>query len=229
VPQELQQAILGSQSSQEMQGKAPQKTSPVQNEIPGAAAIVDKGMKSPGGPSRSVPATKDSARMASPPGAGQQPAVPAQDPAKPKEGAGAPAPSAPMRGDAPKTLSPEKGRTLSAQDKKKENKQPSSTGLGGAGSAGAGKGGDQDGLFGERQAVGGAAGSFSLDLDAMRGGDDGKDEGDGEAHRADSALAPNQRVDDAIRRAQVPAEYEAIVQRLFNRSADDAERPQGAR
>jgi len=33
-------------------------------------------------------------------------------------------------------------------------------------------------------------------------------------------LAEDQRLDDAIRRAQVPVEYEKIVQRLFNRGAE---------
>lgn len=227
LPEELQQAILGSPPSQEQEGSAPRKTQGVENEIPGAASLVDRSM-SVSGPRRSVPSTPDASRMAGPPAAGRA-SRPAPDPDKPKQGAGAPAPAAPMQGDGPKLLAPDKGKALSPQDKALQKKMPSPIGEGGTGHAGAGSGGDKDGLFGERQAVGAAGGSFSLDLDAMRGREDGKQEGDGSSNpRADSALAPNQRVDDAIRRAQVPAEYEAIVQRLFNRS-DDADRPQGTR
>lgn len=227
LPQELRQAILGSTPSRAVQGSVPKRTAPVENEIPGAVSIVGRNMKS-SGPVRSMPATPESLRMASAPPAGRS-ALPARNPDKPKEGAGATAPAAPAHGDAPKTLTPERGNSQSTRDKAQNKQQPSLTALGGAGSAGAGSGGDADGLFGEKQAVGASAGSFSLDLDALRGGDDGKDNGDGADHRADSALAPNQRVDDAIRRAQVPAEYEGIVQRLFNRSADDADRPPGTR
>lgn len=226
LPRALQQALLGSKASDEMQGKAPQRTSPVQNEIAGAADVVDQNLKSPDRAERSVPA--GSTRQSSP-SARQEPASRAPDAGKPRDGSGAPSPSTPLRGDGPKPLAPEKGRARLPKDRTLEKKQPSPTGLGGAGSAGAGKGGDQEGLFGDRQAVGGVSGAFSLDLDARRGREDSKDAGDGTAHRVDSALSPNQRVDDAIRRAQVPAEYEGIVQRLFNRSADEAERPNATR
>jgi hypothetical protein len=41
-----------------------------------------------------------------------------------------------------------------------------------------------------------------------------------------SRLSEDQRLDDAVRRAQVPVEYEAIVQRIFNRGDEPADRPQ---
>ena len=93
----------------------------------------------------------------------------------------------------------------------------------GNGGAGAGSGGDKEGLYGERQAAGKATGSFALDLDAMRSAQPTKESGDDSPSAAPpSRLADDQRLDDAIRRAQVPVEYEKIVQRIFNRGATEA-------
>ena len=93
----------------------------------------------------------------------------------------------------------------------------------GNGGAGAGSGGDKDGLYGERQEPGKAAGSFALDLDAMRSVQPTKEgEDDSQSAAPSSRLADDQRLDDAIRRAQVPVEYEKIVQRIFNRGATES-------
>ena len=93
----------------------------------------------------------------------------------------------------------------------------------GNGGAGAGSGGDKDGLYGERQASGKAAGSFALDLEAMRSPQPSKEGADDSQNPAPSSrLADDQRLDDAIRRAQVPVEYEKIVQRIFNRGAAES-------
>ncbi len=225
IPRQLQQAVAGPQTAQEVSGSAPKKTAPVDDEKPGSTAIVDQGMKS-SGPKQSQPATPDASQKAGAPSG--SPSNPTQNQPNPSAKSGAdtsaPVPASPIKGDAPKTLAPDKGKLQSPEDKKLDKKQPSPTGLGGSGSAGAGSGGDKDGLFGEKQAAGGAAGSFSLDLDVSASDDPGPEKGEDVPRRVDSALGANQRVDDAIRRAQVPAEYETIVQRLFNRSADDSDR-----
>ena len=96
----------------------------------------------------------------------------------------------------------------------------------GNGGAGAGSGGDREGLYGERPASGKATGSFALDLDAMRSAQPAKEgENDSPTSAPSSRLADDQRLDDAIRRAQVPVEYEKIVERIFNRGAESADRP----
>jgi hypothetical protein len=90
----------------------------------------------------------------------------------------------------------------------------------GSGGAGAGSGSDRDGLLGERHEPSQATRSFALNLDALRSGEPSTD---GENHSPAppaSRLAEDQRLDDAVRRAQVPVEYEPIVQRLFNRAAE---------
>jgi hypothetical protein len=90
----------------------------------------------------------------------------------------------------------------------------------GSGGAGAGSGSDKDGLFGERQEPGKTTGSFALNLEALRSGEPSRDGQDDSAAPPVSRLAEDQRLDDAVRRAQVPVEYEAIVQRLFNRATE---------
>jgi hypothetical protein len=100
---------------------------------------------------------------------------------------------------------------------------PDQPGLGaspGAGGPGAGSGsGGAEGLFGAAEESGGASGVFSLDLEAERG-EGGAGEEDEDASRPASPLAAEQRLDDAIRRAKVPAAYEKIVERLFRRPDD---------
>jgi hypothetical protein len=85
-------------------------------------------------------------------------------------------------------------------------------------------------LFGERQAAGKGAGSFAVDLDALRSTQPDKDgDSDPSTMAPTSRLSEDQRLDDAVRRAQVPVEYEAIVQRIFNRGEETADRlhPEG--
>ncbi len=218
LPEDLRQAILGSRAIRNYAGNIPQKTQPLDRDR-GAFAIAGSRMASNGGPVRSVPADADNARFAGQGKASKQP------PAAPGTGhesvnpgqAGAP----PIHGDAPKTLGGlESGRPRTAAS---TSRPPTAKSDGGSGSggAGAGAGGDKDGLFGERQAPSKPSGSFALNLDAMRSGESSKDgEEDAPASPAVSRLAEDQRLDDAVRRAQVPVEYEAIVQRLFNRAPD---------
>jgi len=215
LPETLRQAILGNQSSHNFDGSIPQKTVPLDRD-PGGPAIAGKGLPNKG-PVRSAPATADAARSA---GQGTTPPAAAPvNPAKPPSGAGAPS-SQIARGDRPKALERiESGRERpSAQTRPGQGKGGS-----GSGGAGAGSGGDKEGLYGERQAVGRAAGSFMLDLDAARSMETTKEGEGGELPLPPSArLSEDQRLDDAVRRAQVPVDYETIVQRMFNRgeSAD---------
>lgn len=218
LPEDLRQAILGSRAIRNYAGNIPQKTQPLDRDR-GAFAIAGSRMASNGGPVRSVPADADNARFAGQGKASKQP------PAAPGTGhesvnpgqAGAP----PIHGDAPKTLGGlESGRPRTAAS---TSRPPTAKSDGGSGSggAGAGAGGDKDGLFGERQAPSKPSGSFALNLDALRSGESSKDgEEDAPPSPAVSRLAEDQRLDDAVRRAQVPVEYEAIVQRLFNRAPD---------
>ena len=123
-----------------------------------------------------------------------------------------PAPQEPAKGDGLKVLGP--------RPKGKEGGGSS------GGGPGAGAGSAAGGLYGDKAGEARPDGIFALDLDAERG--DGGDEGDGsEGDRPASPLANEQRIDDAVRRAQVPADYEKIVQRLFSRG--DAGEAPGAR
>ena len=66
--------------------------------------------------------------------------------------------------------------------------------------------------------------TFSLSLDAsfeksQTGYEIVKDEGGGVILKSTSQLSANQALDDAIRNAQVPPEYEDIVKQLFSREA----------
>ncbi len=87
----------------------------------------------------------------------------------------------------------------------------------GGGGQGAGAGGDRPGLFGPRDTEGSAARSFALDLAAERSRATGDREGEVDfGPRPSSDLAADQRLDDAVRRAQVPPEYEQVIQRIFS-------------
>jgi hypothetical protein len=218
LPEDLRQAILGSRATRNYPGNIPQKTQPLDRER-GGPAIAGSRMASNGGPVRSAPAEPDAARFAGQGKAGKQP------PAAPGTGreslnpgqAGAP----PIRGDALKTLDGiESGRPRNSAS---TSRAPAAknTGSSGSGGAGAGSGADKDGLFGERQEPGKATGSFALNLEAMRSSDSSKEgEDDSPTALPANRLAEDQRLDDAVRRAQVPAEYETIVQRLFNRGTE---------
>lgn len=92
---------------------------------------------------------------------------------------------------------------------------------GGAGGGGPGAGSGTDPrLFGGKAAPGTGASTFLLALDASRSGGGGVESGEGEAgamEKAGGSLSWRQSLDDAIRKAQVPPEYEEIVKRLFSR------------
>jgi hypothetical protein len=217
LPERLRQAILGPQASRTFAGSIPPKTAPVTDEKGGPAIVGSRIDNS--GPVRSAPATAETMRLASPPSAGRSTLPP---PGSHQQVArGQAEPSAELaRGDLPKTLPLKPGKL--------RGDRPKSLAKGSGGGGGAGTGGDKEGLFGERQAGGRAAGSFALDLDALRGGQSNQEGEDSErGARLETTLSSEQRLDDAVRRAQVPAEYEKIVRRIFNRSAEDADHPPG--
>ena len=108
---------------------------------------------------------------------------------------------------------PAKGDGLKVLGQRPKGKEG---GGGPGGGPGAGGGKASGALYGDKAGEALPNGIFALDLDAERG--DGGEEGDGsERDRPASPLANEQRIDDAVRRAQVPADYEKIVQRLFSR------------
>jgi hypothetical protein len=215
LPEDLRQAILGARASRNYAGNIPEKTQPLDRER-GGPAIAGRRMASNGGPVRSVPADADAARFA---GQGSAGAPPPASTGAGRESAN-PGRAQAARGDAPKALQGvESGRPRNSATMARAPRAKNDGGTG-SGGAGAGSGGDKDGLFGERQEPGQATGSFALNLDALRSGEPSSDgEDDSETH-AVSRLAEDQRLDDAVRRAQVPVEYEAVVQRLFNRAVD---------
>ena len=92
---------------------------------------------------------------------------------------------------------------------------------GGAG-MGAGSGTDPN-LFGDRASPGDSPQTFQLSLDSTyeltRGGDGEpvKYEGELPPSKSRRRLSQEQSLDDAIRKAKIPPEYEAIVKRLFSR------------
>jgi len=97
---------------------------------------------------------------------------------------------------------------------------PGSEGEAGEGGPGAGSGTDPR-LFGNPANLGNGSHTFQLALDATheRGesneGEE-KDEG-GIIEKSTKSLNQRQSLDDAIRKAQIPPEYEEIVKRLFSR------------
>src|SRR5207249_11658061 len=97
---------------------------------------------------------------------------------------------------------------------------PGSGGEAGAGGPGAGSGTDPR-LFGNQANLGSGTNTFQLALDAApergRGSEvEDKDEG-GISEKSGKTLSQRQSLDDAIRKAQIPPEYEEIVKRLFSR------------
>lgn len=220
LPESLRRAILGSRASQNLAGAIPEKTLPL-DEDRGGPAIAGNRMASHG-PVRSAPASPDAARLAGREGSTTNGAsVP--NAARPPAGQGEPTTSSrPARGEAPKEL-----RRVESGRAKIQARAPQAKGGGsGSGGAGAGSGGDAEGLYGERQASGQTVGSFALDLDAMRSAQPVKEgENDSPSAPPSSRLADDQRLDDAIRRAQVPVEYEKIVQRIFTRVTESSDRP----
>jgi len=97
---------------------------------------------------------------------------------------------------------------------------PGSGGESGEGGPGAGSGTDPR-LFGDKATLGGGANTFQLALDATheKGGASETEEPDlgGIVEKSGKGLSQRQSLDDAIRKAQVPPEYEEIVKRLFSR------------
>lgn len=97
----------------------------------------------------------------------------------------------------------------------------SGSSAGGAG-MGAGSGTDPN-LFGDRASLGDSPQTFQLSLDSTyeltRGGDGEpvKYEGELPPSKSRRRLSQEQSLDDAIRKAKIPPEYEAIVKRLFSR------------
>ena len=91
----------------------------------------------------------------------------------------------------------------------------------GRGGTGAGSGTDKR-LFGNEKDLDAPTPTFRLSLDASfeksrTGTEIAKDEGGGVIIKSTSQLNQNQALDDAIRNAQIPPEYEDIVKRLFSR------------
>ena len=98
---------------------------------------------------------------------------------------------------------------------------PRRGGQAGQGGTGAGTGTDRR-LYGNEANLGATAQTFSLSLDASfekshTGREGVKDEGGGVIIQSTSQLSANQALDDAIRNAKIPPEYEDIVKRLFSR------------
>ncbi|MBI3302551.1 MAG: hypothetical protein HYZ72_10830 [Deltaproteobacteria bacterium] len=97
---------------------------------------------------------------------------------------------------------------------------PGSGGESGEGGPGAGSGTDPR-LFGNQANLSGGPHTFQLALDATHERGTGneveeKDEG-GIIEKSGKSLSQRQSLDDAIRKAQIPPEYEEIVKRLFSR------------
>ncbi len=99
---------------------------------------------------------------------------------------------------------------------------PGSGGSTGGAGTGAGSGTDPN-LFGNRPTLGNDGQTFQLSLDSTyeltRGGDGEpvKYEGELPPSKSRRRLSQQQSLDDAIRKAKIPPEYEAIVKRLFSR------------
>ena len=102
---------------------------------------------------------------------------------------------------------------------------PRRGGQAGRGGMGAGSGTDRR-LYGNEASLGGGPQTFSLSLDASfeksrTGQEIVKDEGGGVIIKSTSQLSVNQALDDAIRNAQIPPEYEDIVKHLFDQDGRD--------
>ena len=102
---------------------------------------------------------------------------------------------------------------------------PRRGGRAGQGGRGAGTGTDRR-LYGNETNLEGRPQTFSLSLDAsfeksQTGQEIVKDEGGGVIIKSTSQLSANQALDDAIRNAQIPPEYEDIVKQLFEQDEQD--------
>lgn len=89
--------------------------------------------------------------------------------------------------------------------------------------SGSGAGGGTDPrLLGDAANIPGGSKAFQLALDVTykKGSGEGvevEEEDDGSAPKSNKSLSQQQSLDDAIRKAQIPPEYEEIVKRLFSR------------
>jgi hypothetical protein len=214
LPEDLRQAILGARATRNYAGNIPEKTQPLDRER-GGPAIAGRRMASNGGPVRSAPADADAARFAGHGVAGKPPPSTGAD--RESENPGR---AQAVRGDAPKPLQGvESGRPRNSASMARAPRAKKDGGSG-SGGAGAGSGSDRDGLFGEPQEPSQGTRSFALNLDALRSAEPSTDGQDDSPALPANRLAEDQRLDDAVRRAQVPFDYETIVQRLFNRAAE---------
>jgi len=124
----------------------------------------------------------------------------------------------PAKGDHAKTLQ----RVEAGRPRPSKQDAPSEQAKGGGGrGASGGTGGDGEGLFGPAEAGRKAQAVFELDLAGESAEGAGPDRDGSLAAPPSTSLAAEQRLDDAIRRAQVPAEYEPIVQRFFRRGESE--------
>lgn len=205
LPWELQRAILGARASQGAAGSIADDSPAVKGDATRRSAAGERMAAN----ARSEPSSSDLDRSTIRKDSPNQP-LPPPNPNRPS-GKGQPSELA-ARGEAPKTLQALTPRVAKTDAEKAHD------GNSGGGGPGAGTGGSKDGLFGERQAAAKGSGSFSLDLDALQSGQPTNGGDEEVVDRRRTHLGDDQRLDDSVRRAQVPAEYEKIVQRIFNRS-----------
>ena len=225
LPEKLRQAIVAARQQSQQSGEGRDQKSA---DGGGGASIAMNGSSARGGAAkparpgsdRSLPPETVMGRSASGTNAKQAPT----DPNRPPSAAAKPS-SQPARGEGPKALERvEVGRSPQPPPARGPHAKGQQTGS--SGGAGAGFGGDPTSLFGDKDAPGKAGGSFALDLDATANRQPSKEGEDQQAGaRPASRLGADQRLDDAIRRAQVPAEYERIVQRIFNRGEEPESGP----
>jgi hypothetical protein len=142
-----------------------------------------------------------------------------------KSGPGGQAGQAPTQGSGLQQLSQARLGRKNARGSFKP-KAPHMPGQSGGGAQGAGTGagsGTDPNVLGQRATLGGSDNTFQLSLDSTyeltRGGEGEpvKYEGELPPSKSRRNLSQQQSLDDAIRKAKIPPEYEAIVKRLFSR------------
>jgi hypothetical protein len=203
MPERLREEILRRAKRAAPGTQPPPGAKPIGRKKGGGTAGADSGSEKGSGHEQGERIARDGA---GPGGEGKAPGQELARREQPPGPRGAPRGSeAPAKGDGLKVL----GQRSKGQE----------TGGSAAGGSGAGAGTAPGSLYGTPEGEQRPSGLFALDLDAERG--DGGEDGEGEpGSRPASPLASEQRIDDAVRRAQVPADYEKIVQRLFQRGDD---------
>lgn len=137
-------------------------------------------------------------------------------------GQAGPGAQAPARGSGLRQLSQARLDRKNAPGSFQPQTPPMPGSGGSTGGAGAGSGTDSN-LFGKRTTPGNDGQTFQLSLDSTyeltRGGDGEpvKYEGELPPSKSRRKLSQQQSLDDAIRKAKIPPEYEAIVKHLFSR------------